>query len=114
MHGLARDIRTLTAWLSHDILALAGPSLINRRDLFNFIIAELGRREHENPHRIGSVRIALRNQRDDLLAFAVMFDDKLNAIGQAHELPQTEYIARVLTRMEPAARQDRKQVQRRF
>ncbi|MBI3903377.1 MAG: hypothetical protein HY306_10655 [Nitrosomonadales bacterium] len=46
-HALARDIRTLTAWLSHDVLALAGPSLAIRQDLCDFIVAELGRREHE-------------------------------------------------------------------
>jgi hypothetical protein len=28
--GLARDIRTLTQWLSHDVLALAGPASRNR------------------------------------------------------------------------------------
>jgi len=86
--ALARDIRTLTAWLRHDLLALAGPSLAIRRDLFDFIVAELGRREHEDLRRIRPVRIALQNQRDDLLAFAGVLDDKLSAIAQAHALPE--------------------------
>ena len=38
---LARDIRTLTQWLSHDVLALAGPALATRQMLFDFIVEEL-------------------------------------------------------------------------
>ncbi|MGF6980412.1 hypothetical protein QFZ94_008929 [Paraburkholderia sp. JPY465] len=39
---LARDVRTLTQWLSHDILALAGPVLATRQMLFDFVVDELG------------------------------------------------------------------------
>src|SRR4051795_2187879 len=31
---LARDVRTLVQWLRHDVLALAGPNLATRRELF--------------------------------------------------------------------------------
>ena len=85
---LARDIRTLIVWLNHDVLALAGPSLSIRCDLFDFIVAELCRREQEDVQRIRPVRIALQNQRDDLLAFAGVLDDKLTAIAQTHALPE--------------------------
>src|SRR3954468_17675650 len=34
---LARDIHTLTQWLSHDVLALAGLALATRQMLFDFI-----------------------------------------------------------------------------
>ena len=61
-HQLARDIRTLVQWLSHDVLALAGPALATRRELFDFIVAELAAREHENARRIRPVRVALQNQ----------------------------------------------------
>ncbi len=44
-HGLARDIRTPTRWLRHDVLALAGPVLATRQMLFDFIVEELARRE---------------------------------------------------------------------
>jgi len=44
-HELARDIRTLTQWLRHDVLALAGTVLATRQVLFDFIVEELGRRE---------------------------------------------------------------------
>ena len=87
-HALAGDIRTLTAWLAHDVLALAGPGLEIRKYLFYFIVAELGRRESDDPRRIRPVRIALQNQRDDLLAFAGVLDDKLATIARAHDLPE--------------------------
>jgi transposase-like protein len=81
---LARDVRTLTRWLSHDVLALAGPDLATRRTLFDFIVTELARREPEDARRIRPVRIALQNQRDDLLAFAGVLDEKLADIARAH------------------------------
>jgi transposase-like protein len=85
---LARDIRTLTQWLSHDVLALAGPPLASRQVLFDFIVAELAHREPADARRVRPVRVALRNQRDELLAFAGVLDDKLAAIAQAHEIAE--------------------------
>ena len=67
---LARDVRTLVQWLRHDVLALAGPDLATRWELFDFVVAELMAREPEDPRRIRPLRVALQNQRDDLLAFA--------------------------------------------
>ena len=57
---LARDVRTLVHWLRHDVLALAGPDLATRRELFNFIVAELAAREHKDPRRIRPVRAPCR------------------------------------------------------
>jgi hypothetical protein len=87
-HGLARDIRTLTQWLRHDVLALAGPVLTTRQLLFDFIVEELVRREPEDARRIRPVRVALQNQRNDLLAFAGVLDDKLADIARAHAVPE--------------------------
>jgi hypothetical protein len=83
---LARDVRMLTQWLSHDVLALAGPVLATRKTLFDFIVAELAQREAQDVRRIRPVRVALQNQRDDLLAFAGVLDGKLTAIARGHEL----------------------------
>jgi len=85
---LARDIRTLTQWLSHDVLALVGPALATRQVLFDFIVEELAHREPADARRIRPVRVALQNQRDDLLAFAGVLDDKLAAIARAHEVSE--------------------------
>src|SRR4051794_32117404 len=85
---LARDIQTLVHWLRHDVLALAGPDLATRRELFDFIVAELMAREPEDPRRIRPVRVALQNQRDDLLAFAGVLDAELASIARAHAVPE--------------------------
>jgi len=87
-HQLARDIRTLVQWLSHDVLALAGPALATRQELFDFVVEELAAREPEDTRRIRPVRIALQNQRDDLLAFVGVLDAKLAAIAHAHAIAE--------------------------
>jgi len=87
-HELARDIRTLVHWLSHDVLALAGPALATRRELFDFIVAELAAREPEDTRRIRPVRVALQNQRDTLLAFAGVLGDKLADVAYAHTISE--------------------------
>ena len=87
-HRLAGDVRTLVHWLRHDVLALAGPDLATRRELFDFLVAELAAREPEDARRLRPVRVALQNQRDDLLAFAGVLDAKLAAIARAHAIPE--------------------------
>jgi hypothetical protein len=87
-HELARGIRTLTQWLRHDVLALAGPAQAIRQALFDFIVEELAQREPRDARRIHPVRVALQNQRDDLLAFAGVLDDKLADIAQAHAVAE--------------------------
>jgi hypothetical protein len=85
---LARDIRTLTQWLSHDVLALAGPARATREVLFDFLVEELAHREPDDVRRIRPVRVALQNQRDDLLAFAGVLDAKLVDIAQTHRIAE--------------------------
>jgi len=86
-HELARDIRTLTQWLRHDVLALAGPALATRQALFDFVVEELAQREPGDAQRIRPVRVALQNQRDALLAFAGVLDGKLADIAQTQAIP---------------------------
>ena len=86
---LAKDVKTLKQWLRRDVLELAGPSLAIRLELFDFVADELRSREHLDKKRIGKVRVALENQRNDLLAFAGVLDGKLEAIAKIHELPMS-------------------------
>jgi hypothetical protein len=79
--ALADDVAELADWLRNDVLALAGPDHATRRELFDFLVAELRTREPLCPHRIGPVVRALANQRDDLLAFAVELDRNLAALA---------------------------------
>ena len=84
---LATDVKTLTGWLGHDVLSLAGPPVEERRDLFDFIVTQLRLREALAPQRIRPLRVALQRQRDDVLGFARVLDDKLATIAQRRSVP---------------------------
>lgn len=84
---LAEDVRTLTDWMQHDILSLAGPDQATRRQLFDFVIDQLRLREPLCPHRIGPVRRALEHQRDQLLDFAGVLDEKLDDLAVRFNVP---------------------------
>lgn len=73
--------------MSHDVLELAGPPLAVRQELFDFIAAELELREDKDFPKIGALKKSLLNQRDDLLAFAGVLDQKLDEIAQRFEVP---------------------------
>jgi hypothetical protein len=85
--ALASDIRILADWMKQDILALAGPALVTRRELFDFVVEELARREPLCPHRIGPVRRALQQQRDDLLGFVAVMEDQFAVLAERFAVP---------------------------
>src|SRR5262249_62174260 len=60
--ALADDVATLLDWLQRDILAVAGPDYQTRRELLDFVVAELAQREGQCEHRIGPGRVRLANQ----------------------------------------------------
>ncbi len=84
---LFQDIATLLEWLRKDILALAGPDYHSRSELWDFIVAEFKQREASCLHRIRPFRTALFNQKEDLLAFAAVLDEKLTDISQQFNIP---------------------------
>ena len=84
--ALADDVTLLVRWLQHDLFAVAGPDHPTRCQLFDFVVAELAARQGLCPHRIGPVVRALRNQRDDLLAFAAVLDQQLAALAHDFEV----------------------------
>jgi hypothetical protein len=99
--SLAQDVKALTGWLERDILALAGPCLKDRRELFDFIVAELKQREPLDPARIRPVRIALTRQRESLLGFAKVLDGKLTQIAQRFQVPDFHVRAVCLLQRKP-------------
>jgi hypothetical protein len=84
--SLADDVALLARWLRHDVLAVAGPDHATRCGLFDFIVAELEARQPLCPHRIGPLVRLLKNQRDDLLAFAAELDGQLAALAQEYQV----------------------------
>jgi hypothetical protein len=87
--ALADEMALLARWLRDDILSVSGPEYAIRRDLFDFVVAELRARESACPHRIRPVRTLLENQRDNLLAFAVALDRELTALAQEWQISVT-------------------------
>ena len=87
--ALADEVALLARWLRDDILSVAGPEYAIRRDLLDFVVAELRARESACPHRIRPVRTLLEKQRDNLLAFAVELDRDLAALAQEWQISLT-------------------------
>ncbi len=85
--ALADDIAALAEWVKCDILSLAGPSLSIRRELLDYIVAELQAREELNRYRIRPVRRMLENQRDNLLAFAGVLDERFDELAARLDVP---------------------------
>ena len=71
------------------MLEFAGPCLDTWVELYGFVTDELLACQHLDSKRIRIVRVALQNQRNDLLAFAGVLDNKLEAIAQTRELPMS-------------------------
>ena len=84
---LAEDVRVLADWMRSDVLSLAGPDLAGRRELFDFIVEELRQRESLCAHRIRPIRRKLQKQRDDLLAFVGVLDQRLGDLATRLKLP---------------------------
>jgi hypothetical protein len=93
--ALADEVALLMGWLRHDILAVAGPCSADRRALYDFVVAELKGRASLCPHRLGPICRQLENQRDDLLAFAVVLDEELESLGQEFQV-SAELLRRLL------------------
>jgi hypothetical protein len=86
---LAADVRVLTEWMEQDVLAVAGPPLAEREELYDFLVTELGRYQGDCPHRLGPLVRMLRNQRTALLAFVEVLQEKLSEVAQRFAVPLT-------------------------
>lgn len=86
---VAADVRILTQWMCQDVLAVAGPGLIERQKLYDFIVMELEQRNDHCSHRLGPVVRMLRNHRENLLAFVDVLQEKLTDIAGHFGVPLT-------------------------
>jgi len=85
--ALADDVRVLLDWLRFDIWPVAGPRHDQRRDLYDFVLAELHQRVAAAGPILRKVRTTLANHRDDLLAFAQELDRELAEVAAEFEVP---------------------------
>jgi hypothetical protein len=97
---LSADVSLLLSWLRDDILSVSGPDVATRRDLFDFVVAELEQLAPLCSHRLTPVIRALRNQRDDLLAFTEELDRSLTALAAEHHV-SVEVTREVLALLTP-------------
>jgi hypothetical protein len=86
--ALADDVATLAFWLRHDILSVAGPDVEQRRQLYDFVVDELRRREEQCPHRLRPVRVLLQQRRDELLLFAEEADGDIRSLAAWARVPE--------------------------
>jgi len=84
---LADDVALLARWLRQDVLAVSGPPLAVRRELFVFVVAELQQRVALCPHRLRPVVSQLRRYQEELLAFAEELDQDLGSLGAYLKVP---------------------------
>jgi len=70
-------IATLSSWLQHDLLVVAGHDYATRKMLLKFISDSLLDIEEYMPHRIKPVRKTLENKADKILGFVKTLEDEL-------------------------------------
>ena len=79
---LSESINTLVSWLEHDVLNKAGPNPSERYELYDFILEELNKLAKSHPHRIKDICTTLKNQRNALLAFSEVLENKFKKIAE--------------------------------
>jgi hypothetical protein len=84
--NLSGAIDTLVNWLHHDVLEKAGLPPKEREQLYDFVVSEIKKLESIQEHRIKSVRIALQNQKKQLLSFVQVLDDKFATVAAKHSI----------------------------
>lgn len=86
---MAADVRILTEWMERDVLAVAGPPLAQREELYDFLLTELERYQDDCPQRLKPLLRQLRHQRTVLLAFVPVLQEKLAQVAQRWAVPLT-------------------------
>lgn len=84
MQHLSSSFDILVSWMEHDVLNMPGLPAKDRKDLFDFILAEFEQLAAVHPHRVQAICTKLYNQRDGLLAFVDVLDAKFNVIAEKH------------------------------
>jgi len=85
--AVSDDVATLGGWIA-ELLELVGPALPERRELWDWLIAQLEARAAAAPHRIQPVVTYLKNHRDELLAFVAPLTQGLARIAESLAVPR--------------------------
>ena len=71
-------IATLSSWLQHDLLTVAGYNFKTRMELMEFIIEELSKIDSNYSHRINKFKNTLKNNKTRILGFVIELENELN------------------------------------
>jgi hypothetical protein len=83
---------------------VAGPDHATRRELLDFVVAQLRAREDRCPHRLGPVRVLLQEQGPELLAFAGQLGRDLQELAGRFQVSPA--LAREVLRVQELAQSD--------
>lgn len=83
---LHEDVQLLGQWLREDVLALAGGDLSERRELYDFIVAQLRERERLCPKQLRVLRTRLAGQQEQLLGFVGLLDQEFERLAHRHRV----------------------------
>lgn len=83
---LSTTLDTLISWLEHDILNKAGPTIEERRKLYDFIVEEFKKLEAIESNRIRAMRITLENKKEAALNFTTVLNEEFTTISQKYKL----------------------------
>jgi hypothetical protein len=78
--------QTLSGWLQHDILQLAGHRPEERAMLYDFIVAEMRLLASRHPHRIGAMVTSLIHRREALLAVANALNGQFASLAAHYQI----------------------------
>ena len=81
LENIYTTFKTLSGWLQHDVLQLAGKSPAERSMLYDFIFSEMISLASKHPHRIDAIVKAMKKRRDALLDITHTLNEKFSALS---------------------------------
>jgi len=81
------NFQIIQQWMQYELLEANGMSQETCYECYDFIVTELQQMEANAVYDIRPIRVALQNQKVDLLGFAIRLDDDLREIALEHKQP---------------------------
>ena len=76
--------KTLSSWLQHDVLQLAGSPPAERAFLYDYIVSEMTTLALKYPHRIKDIVTSLNNRRESLLDATHALKERFIILAEKH------------------------------
>jgi len=86
LENIYTTFKTLSSWLQHDVLQLAGKSPAERSMLYDFILSEMISLANKHPHRIDAIVKAMKKRRDALLDIAHTVNEKFSVLSVKYKV----------------------------